>query len=247
MTQYNDELEKADREERRKRTGAAFLDLRQGVEGVCAAVDQAANIADQVDEVISRVGSLIDSTDAREFLSEEDRNRIRNAAEQFRNAKGHLDRIADACDKLTKVLNAAEDVLSRLESASGAGGEDKGSFSRSGRWFTGGVLATVVIVIVILVYLDGDGDQLVWGDLDCDSTVGTRDSQGILRNVLEQNALSQTQPCPVIGSAGDDGLAGDLDCDGTVGTRDSQAILRFALEQNALSRTQPCPLIGSPI
>ncbi len=76
--------------------------------------------------------------------------------------------------------------------------------------------------------------------------MGTRDSQGILRNVLEQNALSQTQPCPVLGTAVNDGLAGDLDCDGTVGTRDSQAILRFVLEQNPLSQTQPCPLIGSP-
>ncbi len=87
-----------------------------------------------------------------------------------------------------------------------------------------------------------------WGDADCDSTVGTRDSQALLRKVLEQNALSQTQPCPLIGTPvtvdGNGGVWGDWDCDGTVGTRDSQAILRKVLEQNALSQTQPCPVIG---
>ncbi len=89
---------------------------------------------------------------------------------------------------------------------------------------------------------------MAWGDADCDTTVGTRDSQALLRNVLEQNALSQTQPCPVIGTAvtvdGNGGVWGEWDCDGTVGTRDSQAILRNVLEQNALSQTQPCPVIG---
>ena len=78
--------------------------------------------------------------------------------------------------------------------------------------------------------------------------MGTRDSQALLRKVLEQNALSQTQPCPLIGTLVTvDGISrvwGDGDCDSTVGTRDSQAILRNVLEQNALSQTQPCPLIG---
>ena len=43
------------------------------------------------------------------------------------------------------------------------------------------------------------GVDRIWGDVDCDSTVGTRDSQALLRKVLEQNALSQTEPCPLIG------------------------------------------------
>jgi len=94
------------------------------------------------------------------------------------------------------------------------------------------------------------GESVVWGDVDCDGTVGTRDSQAILRNVLEQPPLSQTGDCPLIGAPvkidGNDGVWGDVDCDGTVGTRDSQAILRNVLEQPALSQTQPCPLIGSP-
>jgi len=90
--------------------------------------------------------------------------------------------------------------------------------------------------------------QQTWGDVDCDGTVGTRDSQALLRNVLEQPALSQTGDCPLIGAPitvdGNDGVWGDVDCDGTVGTRDSQALLRNVLEQPALSQTPPCPLIG---
>jgi len=91
--------------------------------------------------------------------------------------------------------------------------------------------------------------QLTWGDVDCDGTVGTRDSQALLRNVLEQPPLSQTGDCPLIGAPvtvdGNDGVWGDVDCDGTVGTRDSQALLRNVLEQPALSQTPPCPLIGA--
>ncbi|RLC59265.1 MAG: hypothetical protein DRI30_00925 [Chloroflexi bacterium] len=92
------------------------------------------------------------------------------------------------------------------------------------------------------------GVDRIWGDVDCDSTVGTRDSQAVLRNVLEQPALSQTQLCPRIGTlvtgGGDDGVWGDVDCDGTVGTRDSQALLRNVLEQPPLSQTGDCPGIG---
>ena len=114
--------------------------------------------------------------------------------------------------------------------------------------------------IVDLVVADGEptpsptstatppSSQQVWGDVDCDDTGGTRDSQAILRDVLDQNALSQTPPCPLMGTpvtvGGNDGVWGDLDCDGTVGTRDSQALLRQVLEQKALSQTLPCPLIG---
>ncbi len=44
----------------------------------------------------------------------------------------------------------------------------------------------------------GGLEGLLQGDADCDSDVGTRDSQGILRYVLEQPALSQDEPCPDI-------------------------------------------------
>ena len=42
--------------------------------------------------------------------------------------------------------------------------------------------------------------QLAWGDLDCDGEISSRDNQALLRNVLTQAALSQTEPCPDIGA-----------------------------------------------
>jgi hypothetical protein len=42
----------------------------------------------------------------------------------------------------------------------------------------------------------------MWGDWDCDGEITTRDNQALLRNVLSQNALSQTEPCTDIGTAG---------------------------------------------
>jgi len=94
--------------------------------------------------------------------------------------------------------------------------------------------------------------DLIWGDTDCDGDVGTRDSQAILRNVLDQSALSQTPPCLEIGEAmsvvGHDGSNwADWDCDGSVGTRDSQSILRNVLEQTALSQTGDCPTLGDTV
>ena len=80
-----------------------------------------------------------------------------------------------------------------------------------------------------------------------------RDSQAILRHVLDQPALSTTPPCLEIGEAitvvGKDGDQwADWDCDGNAGmTRDSQAILRFVLEQPPLSQEGNCPLIGSEV
>ena len=48
------------------------------------------------------------------------------------------------------------------------------------------------------------GETVVWGDVDCKgdapNEVATRDSQAILRHVLEQNPLSQEDGCPEIGS-----------------------------------------------
>lgn len=154
MTQYSDESKDADREERRKGTGAAFLNLRQRVEQVCGAVGKADNIADLIDDVIARVSSLIDSADAREFLGEKDLGRIRDAADRFRSAKSHLDRIADACDKLKEVLKAAEDVLFRTPSTTGAPSADRGPFGRLVPWLAGGVLAAVLVGIVFLVFAD---------------------------------------------------------------------------------------------
>jgi hypothetical protein len=39
-----------------------------------------------------------------------------------------------------------------------------------------------------------------WADWDCSGDITPRDAQAVLKNVLEQTALSQTQPCPAVGS-----------------------------------------------
>lgn len=95
------------------------------------------------------------------------------------------------------------------------------------------------------------GVTRIWGDVDCNGTVAARDTQGVLRNILSQNALSQTEPCPDIGTTVTVGGVsvpwGDVDCNGTVAARDTQGILRHILSQNALSQTEPCPDIGSSV
>ena len=73
-----------------------------------------------------------------------------------------------------------------------------------------------------IIVQPGGVESILQGDVDCDSVVGTRESQGILRYVLEQPALSQDEPCPDIatlipagegvpgpqGPQGDEGPAG---------------------------------------
>jgi len=113
--------------------------------------------------------------------------------------------------------------------------------------------------------VDNDGDfliddedpdcfsvALIWGDSDCDGDVTTRDSQALLRRVLDQPDLSQNAPCFALGTAitviGNDGATwGDWDCDGDITTRDSQAVLRNVLSQSALSQTGNCAAIGSEV
>ncbi len=91
-----------------------------------------------------------------------------------------------------------------------------------------------------------------WGDHDCDGDVSSRDNQSLQRHILSQAPLSQTEPCPDIGSVVEvSGFSphtiGDNDCDGEISTRDNQALLRFVLDQAALSQTEPCPNIGQEI
>jgi hypothetical protein len=42
--------------------------------------------------------------------------------------------------------------------------------------------------------------SLRWGDVDCNGTISVRDNQALLRFALSQPALSQTEPCPDLGT-----------------------------------------------
>jgi hypothetical protein len=91
----------------------------------------------------------------------------------------------------------------------------------------------------------------VWGDSDCNGSVAARDNQAVLRNVLGQPALSQTEPCPDLGDVVTvDGVSrtwGDWDCNGAITARDNQALLRHVLSQAPLSQTEPCADIGAEV
>jgi hypothetical protein len=96
-----------------------------------------------------------------------------------------------------------------------------------------------------------DGVSRIWGDGDCSGDIGPRDAQAVLKNVLVQTPLSQTQPCPAIGAQvtvdGVNRIWSDWDCGGDVGPRDAQAVLKNVLVQDPLSQTQPCPAVGSTV
>jgi hypothetical protein len=91
-----------------------------------------------------------------------------------------------------------------------------------------------------------------WGDADCDGVLTTRDNQAILRVVLSQPRLIQTEPCPnisVVVSVSGFGVQAwaDADCDGELTTRDNQSVLRIVLAQAKLSQTPPCPEVGDEV
>jgi len=82
----------------------------------------------------------------------------------------------------------------------------------------------------------GEVESILQGDVDCDSDVGTRDSQGILRYVLQQPALSQDEPCPDIatvipageGVPGPQGPQGEQGPPGEQGATGPSGISEFA-------------------
>jgi hypothetical protein len=90
-----------------------------------------------------------------------------------------------------------------------------------------------------------------WGDGDCSGDIGPRDAQAVLKNVLVQDPLSQTQPCPAVGAQvtvdGVSRIWSDWDCSGDIGPRDAQAVLKNVLVQDPLIQTQPCPAVGSTV
>lgn len=95
------------------------------------------------------------------------------------------------------------------------------------------------------------GTSRIWGDFDCNGSVTTRDNQSVLKIVLQQTPISQTEPCPDIGTPvsvdGTPRTWGDADCNGSVTTRDNQSVLKIVLQQPPISQTEPCPDIGSSV
>jgi hypothetical protein len=81
------------------------------------------------------------------------------------------------------------------------------------------------------------------GNVDCDDDIDTVDALKELRYVA-QLPVSQTQPCPLIGT-GTGPRWGDVDCNGGVTSVDALKILRFVAEL-AVQQTEPCPDIGTP-
>ncbi len=90
----------------------------------------------------------------------------------------------------------------------------------------------------------------LWGDDDCDGDVDSVDALKTLRHVAIL-AVSQIQPCPVIGSNVDIAGAsvhpwGDVDCDDDVDSVDALKMLRHVAAL-PVQLTQPCPAIGSEV
>ena len=61
-----------------------------------------------------------------------------------------------------------------------------------------------VVINGEICIVEDAGVERTWGDVDCKgdapNEVATRDSQAVLRHVLEQNPLSQADGCPLLGA-----------------------------------------------
>ena len=96
------------------------------------------------------------------------------------------------------------------------------------------------------------GAAELWGDNRCNGSVDSTDSLASLRHVAQLSPLSQTEPCPDIGTTVDmAGLPsetwGDLNCDGSVTAVDALADLRFIASLSPLAQQEPCPDVGSEV
>jgi hypothetical protein len=99
--------------------------------------------------------------------------------------------------------------------------------------------------------ITASGTSRLWGDADCTGALAPRDSQAGLKHFLSQADLTQTEPCPDLGSAvtvdGTGRVWGDWDCTGALAPRDSQADLKHFLSQTDLTQTEPCPDLGTSV
>ncbi len=106
--------------------------------------------------------------------------------------------------------------------------------------------------------VDGDiditesaGTSHLWGDTDCNGAVAPRDGQGDLNHFLGKAEITQTPPCPAVGSSvtidGTSHVWGDWDCNGAVAPRDGQGDLNHFLGKGEISQTPPCPAMGTSV
>lgn len=88
----------------------------------------------------------------------------------------------------------------------------------------------------------GSGVDIKWADADCSGGVGIGDAQKMARKLIGLS-VSQTQPCPVIGSSLTVGdtvyMWADVDCSGMFSIGDAQKLSRFLIGLN-VSQTDPC-------
>jgi hypothetical protein len=85
---------------------------------------------------------------------------------------------------------------------------------------------------------------VVFGDVDCSGTLNATDSLKVLRHAVG-SAVSQTQPCPRMGSEFARVPWGDIDCEGSVIASDALKVLRVAVELD-ISQEEPCIEPGAP-
>jgi parallel beta-helix repeat protein len=95
--------------------------------------------------------------------------------------------------------------------------------------------------------------QKTWGNSDCSADgIRSRDAQAVGKFVLQGTPLTQTEPCPDVGSTvtvdGVERTWGNWDCsaDG-IRSRDAQASGKFVLQGTPLTQTEPCPDVGAAV
>jgi hypothetical protein len=85
---------------------------------------------------------------------------------------------------------------------------------------------------------------VVFGDVDCSGEFNATDALKVLRHSVG-SAVTQTQPCPRMGSAFAGVSWGDVDCEGSVIASDALKVLRAAVELD-VTQTEPCADPGDP-
>jgi hypothetical protein len=87
----------------------------------------------------------------------------------------------------------------------------------------------------------------IHGDIRCDGHVDATDVLGILRKVAGLPQITQTEPCPDLGTFAAGHLFGDVLCDGEIDAVDALADLRFVAGLPPLPAPVGCPAVGQEV